>query len=939
MPDRDALWRCLGKEKSPTHTPLLARREFLKLAGASIALAGAGCAQPLEPIVPYVDGKEGEVPALPRFYASAMTLGGMGKGILVETNTGRPTKVEGNPQHPASLGATDVFAQAAVLQFWDPDRSQSARHGTIDAPREACFAELDALVAGLQDRHGEGLRILTAYVASPTLQQQLASLLRALPAARWHQWDPLHEDEAQEGARAAFGRPLEPLYRFDATEVILSLDADFLGEGPAYLRYARDFIKNRSNAERRRSMSRLYVAESRPTLAGAMADHRLAMPLPEIEQLLGQLPELLQGVRGGSGFLASAAQALASKPGRALIVPGGALSAGAHARVHALNERLRAPGNTVMYVERGPGLAVNCTQSLKELTDDMRAGRVRALIVLGGNPVYDAPADLGFAEALARVPFSLHLSEYDDETSALATWHLPQTHFFEHWSDARAYDGTAAIVQPVIAPLRRGTSPHELLSTIMRAPQPGYESVRGTWSQQAEGSGFEAFWQQALRRGVIEGTAYPSVSAAARRTDFSPKPAPGFSVRFMPDASVRDGEYANNAWLQELPRPHTKLTWDNAALLGVATAGELGIETGDLLEVRTERGAIRAPAWVLPGHAEHSVSLPLGYGRVRAGRVGNLLGFDAYRLRGSAAPWTAEARITRTGEHYTLATTQSHSRMEGRDLLRHASLAQFLSDPGRFREQPHASLYPDWAYNEYRWGMAIDLSACIGCNACTIACQAENNIPTVGKDQVLAGREMHWIRVDRYYEGEPEAPRTLFMPVPCMHCETAPCEEVCPVGATVHDSEGLNLQVYNRCIGTRFCSNNCPYKVRRFNFLQFADNEAESLKAARNPEVTVRRRGVMEKCTYCVQRITRARIQTEEEGRRIRDGEVITACQAVCPTEAIVFGDLNDPKSRVNAVKGSALNYSLLGELNTRPRTTYLARLSNPDPALKEGPG
>jgi molybdopterin-containing oxidoreductase family iron-sulfur binding subunit len=574
------------------------------------------------------------------------------------------------------------------------------------------------------------------------------------------------------------------------------------------------------------------------------------------------------------------------------------------------------------------------------LVDDMHAGRVQTLVVLGGNPVYDAPSDFRFAQALARVPFSVHFGLYDDETAARTTWHAPHTHFLEHWSDAGAPDGTASIVQPVIAPLYGGVSPHDVLSILARDPmRRGYDVVRSHWRAQAGGD-FEASWGEWLRRGKIEGTSSGPLSLSVRKPAAPLRPAPTavWSLRFHGDESVRAGEYANNAWLQELPRPHTKLTWDNAALIGPASARELAVATGDVVEIDVEGRALSAPVWVMPGHPERSISVALGYGRARAGRIGNGVGFDAYRVRVSSAPWSAAAQVRKTGtRRHAFATTQNHDRMEGRDQLRRGSLAQFLTDPGRFKRQednPTHTLYPQWPTPGYHWGMSIDLTACIGCNACTIACQSENNIPTVGRKEVMAGREMHWIRIDRYFEGPAESPKTLFMPVPCMHCENAPCEYVCPVEASIHDSEGLNLQVYNRCVGTRFCSQNCPYKVRRFNFLQYADRETESLKAGRNPQVTVRERGVMEKCTYCVQRITRARIEAEKRGRRIADGEVVTACQAVCPTQAIVFGDTNDPASRVVAAKASPLEYPLLGELNTRPSTTYLARLDNPDPDL-----
>jgi molybdopterin-containing oxidoreductase family iron-sulfur binding subunit len=583
--------------------------------------------------------------------------------------------------------------------------------------------------------------------------------------------------------------------------------------------------------------------------------------------------------------------------------------------VHRLNRELAAP---VSYVEPPEGRFAD----LPSLVEEIERNSVKTLVILGGNPVYDAPADLGFTEALAQVPLSIHHSLYFDETSVRTTWHLPATHFLEHWSDVRAFDGTASVVQPLIAPLYGGISPHRLLSLFSDGETGNdYQRVRQRWGGK---------WEDSLRKGVVEGSAFHRVQPLLK--DFSlknPEKTAALEIRFVPDPGVRDGAFANNAWLQELPNSHTKLTWDNAALVAPATARELALATGDVVEIVANDKKVEAPVWVLPGHAEKTITLPLGYGRDKAGRVGSGVGFNAFLLKTDS--WASEAAIRKTGARHAFATTQNHSRMEGRELSKILFKGEAIS-----KEKPNPTLYPPWPYESYRWAMAIDLNACIGCNACTIACQAENNIPSVGKEQVIAGREMHWIRVDRYHEGPEEKPTTLFQPVPCMHCEKAPCEEVCPVGATLHDSEGLNLQVYNRCVGTRFCSQNCPYKVRRFNFLEYSKND-ESSKAQKNPEVTVRMRGVMEKCTYCVQRITRARIGADRENRKLDDGEVVTACQGACPAGAIHFGDLSDPKSAVNAAKASPLHYTLLGELNTLPRTTYLARLANPNPELKEG--
>ncbi|HZD21031.1 MAG TPA: 4Fe-4S dicluster domain-containing protein [Burkholderiales bacterium] len=876
----------------------LTRRNFLKLGAAAAALATGACSRPREAIVPYAHQPEGGLPGVPRYYASAASFVGGAEGLLIESNTGRPTKVEGNPAHPGSQGATSVHGQASVLQLWDPERSKAPRRRGQPATR----GELERDLAEALPRNGDGLRILASDLNSPSLVRQLDALAKRFPGARVHRWHPLHRSRSREGARLGFGRPLEPLDRLAEAGAILSLDSRFLDDHPFRLNYARQLAHART--PRDGSMCRLYAFESTPSLVGAMADHRYAMTVPAIERWLVAKDARYQTIWRDL------------RANRGLILAGEALSPQAHALVHRLNHELGAP---VAYIEPIEPDA----DPVAELAEAMRAGAVKVLVILEGNPAYDAPAEAGFADALARVPLSIHLSLYDDETSARCTWHVPATHFMEHWSDVRAYDGTASIVQPLIAPLYASMSPHELLSLLSQDGKTGYQLVRETWRH--------ADWEAALRKGMIDGSAFTPVPVTPRATA---APAPdvreGWQLRFVADEAVLDGRFANNAWLQELPRADSKLTWDNAALLSPASAAALGVATGDMVNITHGGRALRTPVWVTPAHPDASVTLALGYGRSRAGTLGNGVGFNAYALRTAENPWAARgATVTKAPGPHEFATTQNHARMEGRDLARQVPLARIAE----FRaERPRDTLYSPWPYDGYRWAMAINLNTCIGCNACTIACQAENNIPTVGKEQVIAGREMHWIRVDRYYEGE----RTLFQPVPCMHCENAPCEYVCPVEASVHDSEGLNVQVYNRCVGTRFCSQNCPYKVRRFNFLDHTPR-AETLKAQLNPEVTVRMRGVMEKCTYCLQRITRARIEAEKQGRRIRDGEVVTACQAACPTDAIVFGDLNDAESEVNHAKRSPLDYDLLAELNTRPRTSYAARVVNRNPELDDG--
>ncbi|HET9580487.1 MAG TPA: 4Fe-4S dicluster domain-containing protein [Usitatibacter sp.] len=940
-----SLWRALDEsamapaaEGEAGQGPFrLTRRDFLKLAAASAALASAGCRGPVEEIVPYVRAPGADA-GVPRFFATAMTLGGLATGLLVESNMGRPTKIEGNPAHPASLGATGVFEQAAVLDLWDPERGTALTHRGQPSTRAALETALAQAFSSASARHGEGLSLLMRYSSSPTLAAQLGALRERYPAVRIHTWEPLHRDHSLAGARLAFGRAVEPVYRLGNADIVVALDADFLGAGPGHLRHAREFMQRRQPGGAR-PMNRLYAVESAPTLAGAVADHRLALAPAAVSAWLAQLAAALHGEEHADWPLVEAvARELREHRGRALIVPGESLAPEAHALVHRLNAEVGAPGSTVEYIEPVCG-DIDCTQSLLELAQDLDAGRVAALLVLGGNPVYDAPADMPLAALIARAPFSMRLGLRDDETSAACQWHVPQAHFLEHWSDARAFDGTASIVQPLVSPLYAGLSEHELLGGLLGpAPVNARDLVQAQW-RGAAGVDFETRWREMLRQGIVSGSASKPVTVAAREATLTARAVRGWTLVFRHDGSVRDGEFANNAWLQELPRSDSKLTWDNAAQVSPASAASLGVKTGDVIEIGAGEARLRAPVWVLPGQADETIVLPLGYGRRRAGRVGNGVGFDAYALRPAHSPWWREAgEVRMAGGRHEFATTQNHARMEGREPVRRFNVADLGHGrpPGLDDEPPPESLYPPWTYDSYRWGMVVDLTACIGCNACTIACQAENNIPTVGKEEVARGREMHWIRVDRYYEGPAGRPRTHFQPVPCMQCENAPCEAVCPVGATVHDGEGINVQVYNRCVGTRFCSNNCPYKVRRFNFLHYAKRDAEPPLDARNPQVTLRMRGVMEKCNYCLQRITRARIETERQGRRIADGEVVTACQAACPTRAIVFGDLNDPQSAVSRAKRSDLDYALLNELNTRPRTTYHARVLNPNPDVKD---
>jgi MoCo/4Fe-4S cofactor protein with predicted Tat translocation signal len=988
------------------------RRGFLKLMGASLALAGVSACtrQPDEVIVPYVRQPEELIPGKPLFFATAMPLSGAAAGLLVESHEGRPTKIEGNPDHPSSGGATDVFAQAAILDLYDPDRAQTITNLGEIRPFGAFVAAMRAMVNGQQARQGAGLRILTETVGSPTLAAQIREILARMPRARWHQWEPAACHNAREGSRLVFGAYFHAQYAVEQADVILTLDADFLCSGAGGLRHARAFASRRRIDGDASKLNRLYAVESTPTNTASKADHRFPLRASEIERFARALAARV-GVGGGDGatppkgadaWMRALAGDLQAHRGRSLIVAGEAQPPAVHALAHAMNAALGNVGRTVVYTQVAEAQPSNQLAELQELVGEMNAGRVDFLLILGGNPVYTAPSDLKFGEALHKVTLRASLTSHENETAALCQWNIPEAHFLEQWSDVRAEDGTASIIQPLIAPLYQGKSAHEVLAALTDRPErSGYEIVREFWAKQSglataaptsaptreaqiaptgtakiapkseAGiaptrqvgpaptafapaptpvlSEFDRQWRRWLHDGGIANTAFTPQNPSAVANASPPKPLAaqsaegirGLEVVFRPDPTIYDGRFANNAWLQELPKPLTKLTWDNAALISPTTAERLHLVSGDVVELKHGGRAVRIPVWINPGHADDCLTLHLGYGRRRAGKVGSDTGFDVNALRTTAAPFIVTGvELTRTGERYDLACTQDHWSLEGRNLVRVGTRAEFEKDPRFVHKMEHIpltglSMYPDFKYEGYAWGMAIDQGVCTGCNACVIACVAENNIPVVGKAQVLNGREMHWLRVDRYYTGDIENPDTYHQPMPCQQCEQAPCEVVCPVAATAHSDEGLNDMVYNRCVGTRYCSNNCPYKVRRFNYLLYSDFTTPSLKLARNPDVTVRSRGVMEKCTYCVQRINQARATAIREDRRIHDGEVLTACQSACPTDAIVFGDINDPESRVSRLKKNALNYALLAELNTRPRTTYLGIVRNPNVALE----
>ena len=925
------------------------RRELLTLMGASIALAGlTGCTrQPTERIFPYVKAPEELVPGEPLFYATAHVHGGYARGVLAKSYEGRPIKIEGNELHPASLGGTDVFAQGSILDMYDPDRSQTLTERGQIRPWSAFLASAKLAVEKERPKRGAGVRFLTGTVTSPTLEKQIGDFLAAFPEAKWVAWEPAGRDNVVRGAQLAFGEVVEPRYAFDKADVVLSLEADFLGSGPAMPRYVRDFTSRRK-AE---GTNRLYAVESTPTLTGARADHRRPMSPSEIQVFAAAVAVAVGAVASAAPtdpFVEAVAADLKAHRGSGLVVAGESQPPSVHALAHAINETLGNAGNTVTYSAPVAGGPADQAAAFAELVEDMEADKVSTLVIVGGNPVYTAPADLGFVKALGKVELRIHLGLYDDETSRLCHWQVAAAHPLEAWSDARAYDGTVTILQPLIAPLFSGKSAHELLAAFSDQPEKtGHDIVKEYWNGKLPGADPEQAWRKALHDGLVAGSAsaskqvtvrsFPIPTAPLRMPESSP-----FMLLFRPDPTIWDGSYANNGWMQELAKPLTKLTWENAALIAPSTAQKLGLTTEDVVTLTLDGRKVEAPVWVMPGQAENCVTVHLGYGRTRGGRVADGKGFDAYALRTSerALDRVGLSRSAKTLKRASLATTQHQYGMEGRDPVRAVTAEEYRKDPsvvakmGEPPPGPKDTLYPTLPTGSYAWGLSIDLSTCVGCNACVIACQSENNIPVVGKDQVARGRALQWIRVDRYYKGSLDNPETVHQPVTCMHCENAPCEVVCPVNATVHSAEGLNQMVYNRCVGTRYCSNNCPYKVRRFNFFLYTDYTTEILKLARNPDVTVRSRGVMEKCSYCVQRINRARYTAEKEDRPIKDGEIVTACQQACPAQAITFGNVSDPLSRVSKAKAEARNYGLLTELGTRPRTTYLASLSNPNPKL-----
>jgi Fe-S-cluster-containing dehydrogenase component len=936
----------------------LARRDFLRVMGAALAMTGlAGCTRaPDEAIVPYVSQPPEARPGVPSFYATAMVTAGVAIGLLVESHEGRPTKVEGNPEHPASLGATGAMEQASVLDLYDPNRASAIRrHG---APETwSAFARAFARPEG--DR-GRGLHVLLEATGSPLVADQLARLRARFPECAVHLHGDASRPAAWEGARLAFGKVLDAHLDLSGADVIVALDADFLTTRGDSLRLARQFADRRRVHGPADTMSRLYVAEAALSVTGAAADHRLAMKCGKVLALGAALLAAVAGEAKGlpaaaarvaawsdhrganARWIDAVASDLGAHRGRCVVIAGDGQPAAVHAIAHALNALLGNFGRTVSLTPSpivdagGPG------HDLRGLARALAAGAVDTLLVLGANPVYTAPRDLDLAARIRDARESAFLGAYENETARVCDWFVPQAHYLESWGDARAFDGTISIVQPLIAPLHGGRTVSEVLAVLLgdgtRTP---YDLVRDAWRR---GGGSNAAWVAALARGVVRGSALPAIDAPDLAwSDIAGLPiqsAPGgLEVSVRLDARVRDGAHANNAWLQELPDPITKLTWGNAIGIAALTASRLAVTTGSVVDVTLGGRTVRGPVLVVPGHADDALSLTLGYGREGAEALARGLGFDAGALRTVDAPWfAAGAALAPTGGREDLAIAQQHGSLEGRDeaILRHRTLAEHRSDP---RPDPRSSGPPRSLYllapsAPRQWGMIVDLSACTGCSACVVACQSENNVPVVGKTGVLKHREMHWLRIDRYFGGDPREPQVLVEPMLCQHCEKAPCEYVCPVNATTHSAEGLNQMVYNRCVGTRFCSNNCPYKVRRFNWFNYNAEKSDTERLAMNPDVTVRARGVMEKCTYCVQRIREAEIREEVSERPLVDGDVRTACQQACPAGAIVFGDIADKGSRVAKLREDDRAFAVLDELGTIPRTRYLARLRNPNPEL-----
>ena len=963
----------------------VSRRGFMKLMGASLALAGlAGCTkQPDEPIYPYVKAPEDLILGKPMYFASAHPFVTGAVPLLVKSDQFRPIKLDGNPEHPYNQGSSDPFTQGTLLGLYDPDRSQHVTYRGENREWAEFAQELRTKL--VESKDGTGIYFLSSTITSPTLARQWSEVQKAYPQAKLVQYDP-----AIAGTSLANG--LNVQYTLDDAYVIVSLDADFLsGAGfPGFHKLVREYAKRRKDPTH---LNRLYAIESTPTTTGLKAEHRLGLRASEIPSFAAELAAAV-GVAGvvapayswtdeQKKFLAVLAKDLKASGGKSVVIPGLCQDLSVTALALAINSALGNVGKTVITSsESAIPLPSDQIADIKALVSDLNAGKVDWLVILNSNPIYSAAADLEFAAAFDKAKIVAHLGSHLDETGQIAHWHIPSAHYLESWSDARAYDGTVSIVQPLIDPLYGGKTAHDVFQTLLDKPMlSAYEAVRQTWQSVIKGD-FETGWRKALHQGWIDDTAFDKTAKsgadAGKMSVQAPAPTPKDSLEiiFRPDPNIYDGRWSNVGWLQELPKPVTNLSWDNAAIMSGATLTELrkekdgstwSLEEDDIIEITVNGHKVNAPVIVAPGHPDNSVTVHLGYGREFAGRVGSGAGFNAYLIRSAASPFYATGSIKKLDGKWGTAITKSHyqdhrgkrfgeqgngnNSLEAdeaigeRGIIRYATLDEYKAHPGfanegegREKTDRDATMFPNWEYKDNAWGMSIDMNSCTGCNACIVSCYAENNIAVVGKQQVRIGRNMQWLRIDTYFEGDLAAPRAHFQPMACQHCENAPCEQVCPVGATIHTPEGLNMMVYNRCVGTRYCSNNCPYKVRRFNFLLYSDFETESLKLLRNPDVSVRSRGVMEKCSYCVQRISAAKIDADKENRAIVDGEIQTACQQACPASAITFGNINDKGSKVAKLQSDERSYQVLADLNTRPRTKYVAAVLNPNPELEEAP-
>ncbi|NOG46447.1 MAG: TAT-variant-translocated molybdopterin oxidoreductase [Calditrichaeota bacterium] len=943
-------------ENASEMTNPVSRRKFLGLMGASIAFAGlAGCRRPVEKIVPYVKAPENVVPGIPQYYATTATFGAHAYGLLVESHGGRPTKIEGNEKHPSSRGKTNAFLQAEILNLYDPDRAKEIMHEGEQSDWESFVAFWKEKHTQFAENQGEGLAVISGEFSSPTLHGLYSTFKKAFPKAIWVIDEPVSYANMYKGLQAATGKLLRPNYQFENAKVIVSLDNDFLGTGVESVSSNLGFAKGRRVESEKDEMNRLYVVESSFSITGGMSDHRKQLSQANIEGFARQLASTL-GIANAdtsvveSKWVNALVDDLRKNKGTSLVVAGHRQSAATHALVFAINEALKNNNATVTY--HNPSYAVLEDSNLADFASMANSGKINTLVTIGSNPVYSAAADLNIAAALEKVETKISLAVHKDETAANANWLIPMSHFLESWGDAAALDGTLSVAQPLIQPLYNSKSNLEVLNLVVSGSnKTGHDLVQDTWKGLLKTSTLGKSWRKVLHDGLYEASnnTAPSVNSSAvsvlisdTKLNNNSLSKENLEVVFYASSSMYDGRFANNGWMQEAPDPVTKLCWDNAALINPRTAQELGVNSKDLVTLSVNGRSMDIVVSVTPGVADNVVALELGYGRKNIGRIADGAGFNVNVLRTSANSTSADgAKITKTGRTYALANTQDHNSMEERPLIREATLEQYRQHPSfapdMVKHPPLESLFEDYSYEEgYQWGMTIDLNTCTGCNTCLVACQSENNIPVIGKEEVEKGREMHWIRLDRYFAGDVNDPEMVYQPVACQHCENAPCEQVCPVQATLHDEEGLNVMTYNRCVGTRYCANNCPYKVRRFNFFNYTNDYPETIKMAQNPDVTVRFRGVMEKCTYCTQRLQGAKITAKNEGRQAKDVDYVTACQQACPAEAIVFGNINDPESDVVKAKKQNRNYAMLGELNIRPRTTFMAKLRNPNPEIEK---